>query len=125
MTGNRDSSGRFVSTGEIGTMRVAITPGFFEEWKRGEECRDLMASAARRVAADASRLAPDDPTGPPKDLHSSIRGTPVLTEDGWHGRVSVLNFKGHWYEFGTSTRAARPFLRPAAMAAGLRLEADP
>lgn len=121
----RGVGGQFVSTGEIGRVTVAIGPEMFEEWKRSDKCRDLLAGAARRVAADAADLAPDDPAGPPKDLHSSIRGAPVLTSDGWHGRVTVLNFKGGWYEFGTSRHPARPYLRPAAEAAGLRLEAAP
>lgn len=107
-----------------GTIDLNLSPDLGGAWRRSRECRDLVAGAAKAAARQAALLAPDDPHGPAKDLHSSIVGEAVLTEEGWVGRTVVRNFKGAWYEFGTSKQAARPYLRPGAEAAGLRFE-DP
>jgi hypothetical protein len=136
MTGPlRDENGRFVSksspaaaaagvAGVTAGLSLDLVPDLGSAWRKSDECRDVVAIKAREVERFAVSLAPDNPRGPTADIHTSIRGEPVETEDGWIGRVSAFDFKSHWYEFGNSRHAARPYLRPAAEAAELTFE-DP
>jgi hypothetical protein len=94
---------------------------YFEEWKRSKAAKEHLEKITAAVAVTASELAPDDPsTGPDEDLHGSIRGEAILTDDGYIGRVKALNWKAAWYEFGNSRTPAHPYLRPAAEAHGLK-----
>lgn len=102
-------------------MGVFVPNPLFEKAVlRSPEVRDDLLELAEEAAARAAELAPDDPeTGGDEDLAGSIVGEVVLGPDGFRGRVTARNYKGLFWEAGTSEHAPRPFLRPAVESLGL------
>lgn len=105
-----------------GRSTFVPNPAFRAAAFRSRELGQTMRSIAEDAAAIASDLAPDDPeTFSGEDLAGSIRGEVILGPDGFRGRVLAMNYKGLFWEFGTSTNEARPFLRPALEQMGLEV----
>lgn len=101
--------------------RFEMNPHFEKEVQASDGVRDFLANLVPDIARDARELVAVD-TG---DLRDSIEGEVGTSDRGGHmGRVVAKDFKAAWEEFGTSRQSERPFLRPAAEAAGLHLEKD-
>ena len=97
-------------------------PAFEAAALRSAPVKEKLLDLAEEAALRAQQLAPDDPeTGPDVDLEGSIVGEVVLTENGYRGRVTSRNYKGRFWEGGTSEHAPRPFLRPAVESLGLEV----
>lgn len=101
-----------------------LDPDYEQGAYRTDEVRDLIEDAGARTEAVAKSLAPDDPATIGDDIVSSIYHDTFLTPAGWQGRVGVTDFKGGWYEFGTSRQPARPYLIPAVEQEVGPIEAD-
>lgn len=101
-----------------------LDPHFETNFYRSPDVKRILEERTEAVAERARQLAPDDPATEGDDLHSMIEGEVVLEARGFVGRVTSKNFKGGWYEFGTSRQAARPYLRPAAEAEVGPIEGD-
>lgn len=87
---------------------------FEAEFRKSDGLRPVLQDRVDAVAKTASAIAADDPSTSGLDLHRDIKGEVGELEGyGLIGRVNAYNWKAHWYEFGASNTAARPFLRPA------------
>lgn len=103
-------------------MVFVPNPLFEKAVLRSPELRDDLLEVAEQAAQRAAELAPDDPdTGSDEDLAGSIVGEVILGPDGFRGRVIARNYKGLFWEAGTSTNPPRPFLRPAVESLGLKV----
>lgn len=96
-------------------------PGFALAALRSSAVKNKLEALVEEGARRASELAPDDPATGSPDLHSSVVGEVILTGQGYLGRVIATDYKGMFYEFGTSRNEPRPFLRPALEGMGLEL----
>lgn len=105
-----------------GRSTFVPNPAFRAAALRSKELGETLRELAEQGATIAEALAPDDPeTLSVEDLPGSIRGEVVLGPDGFRGRILAMNYKGLFWEFGTSTNEPRPFLRPAVEELGLEV----
>jgi HK97 gp10 family phage protein len=87
-----------------------------------------LVEAGQITADTASQMAPDDPSSPSPDLHTSIAAGTRLTPrqkklqkrdpsksfaEAYVGATDKVNSYAHLVEFGTANTSPRPFLRPA------------
>ncbi len=87
----------------------------FDELKRTPQMRDFVDGVGDDAAAQVKAKAPVDSGA----LRSSVKATTKVGRDGAVAEVSVggAAFYWHFVEFGTSRKAARPFLRPGVQSA--------
>jgi len=92
-------------------MTFLPNPAIGEELKFTLGVEHAVESVAEKVAEAARQLAPYDPADDPE---GHIRDS-ISVEDGPEGSKRVVVDNPHWLfpEFGTSTMAAEPYLRPA------------
>ena len=79
----------------------------------GESMEDAAAREVARVGEEVARDAASRAPRRTGRLAGSIRSVAGRDSDGAYADVEVGSFLGHFWEFGTSKLAARPFLRPA------------
>lgn len=86
-----------------------------------------LVEAGQHTADAASSMAPDDPSSPPPDLHTSIAVGTKLTPhqsrqhkkagkafaEAFIGVTGAANVYAHLVEFGTADTSPQPFMRPA------------
>lgn len=95
-----------------------------EELARSTEVKELIEDLLERAKPIAQDLAPKK-TGDLQDgIEEEVQGEVGLGEDGFFGILKSTDFKGAWWEFGTSRHDAKPYLRPAVEALGLEVSAS-
>lgn len=89
-------------------------PGFRRALLGSDDVGDLVGGLAADVAVEARKRAPDDPDTPGSSIAEGIEVDTGLERGRRVARVNALDWKSHFFEYGTSRHSARPFLRPSA-----------
>lgn len=95
-------------------FRFEPAPGFKRELERSDEAAAIARDLAEQVADRARSRAPDDPDTPGSSIADAIAVDSGEDRGRRTTRVNALDWKSHFFEYGTSRMHARPFLRPSA-----------
>jgi HK97 gp10 family phage protein len=99
--------------------KVTLDSGFEAAVLRSPEVQAVLKSEVSKIESRAKSNARSISTSIANDITSDVG----VLNGQLVGRVIAMNFKSHWFEFGTVKMRARPFLQPAAVALGYSLKA--
>jgi hypothetical protein len=97
-------------------MGFTPNPRFTTEVRGAERMAAFLGEVAQEAAAEVDRSSSKLVRSVQKGRNPyRVWGEVVQGRDGPEGRVNVQSSYWGWDEFGTSLRAARPFIRPAVL----------
>lgn len=96
-----------------------VNPDLAKLVERSSETLNATETVAKKVQGAAASIA----TWGNGSVGRDIKVMRVAENSRVFYRVAAMNFKSHWFEFGTRFMRARPFLSKGAERVGLKIEA--